>query len=212
MYSCPKRTWDKFLCDIAGAEKQVLLENYMFEDGRAADAVCDAVKSASSRGAEVRVMTDWAGSELSQTGKQKLIEAGAQFKTFNPPNKRWIGSMVDKCSFFLDRLRDGQPIHNKLVQAIRRSSLMQRGASPFHRTHRRITVVDQDVGWVGGMAVADAWWHGEPKDATKLIHGSYKARDTMLRVENNPVSFDSVVEHCIASCALILAVRLWPSS
>eukprot|EP00656_Telonema_subtile_P028242 TRINITY_DN3058_c0_g2_i2.p1 TRINITY_DN3058_c0_g2~~TRINITY_DN3058_c0_g2_i2.p1 ORF type:complete len:279 (+),score=71.11 TRINITY_DN3058_c0_g2_i2:337-1173(+) len=61
------------------------------------------------------------------------------------------------------------------------------GHSVFHRTHRRITVVDEDVGWVGGMAVADAWWHGEPKCSKTLIHGSYKVRDTMLRIEKNPV-------------------------
>ncbi|MBL7007510.1 MAG: phosphatidylserine/phosphatidylglycerophosphate/cardiolipin synthase family protein [Planctomycetes bacterium] len=55
---------------------------------------------------------------------------------------------------------------------------MMRPVRAFPRTHRRIVVVDDLVGWTGGLAFDDQWWPEEGREA---------ARDTMARFEGEAV-------------------------
>ncbi len=55
---------------------------------------------------------------------------------------------------------------------------MLRPTRAIPRTHRRIVVVDREVGWVGGLAFDDQWWPAEGVEA---------ARDTMARFQGAAV-------------------------
>lgn len=48
-----------------------------------------------------------------------------------------------------------------------------------HRTHRELLVVDGLVGFIGGAGIGDHWYTG--------VHGHPAWRDTMVRVEGEPV-------------------------
>lgn len=49
-----------------------------------------------------------------------------------------------------------------------------------HRTHRELLIVDGLVGFIGGAGIGDHWYTG--------IHGHAPWRDTMMRVEGDPVA------------------------
>jgi cardiolipin synthase A/B len=49
-----------------------------------------------------------------------------------------------------------------------------------HRTHRELLIVDGQIGFIGGAGIADQWFRG--------AHGQPRWRDTMVRVEGEPVT------------------------
>jgi cardiolipin synthase A/B len=78
-------TWDRLLTDLKSARKRLWIENYILEDGEAADAVCAALKVATENGAKVRMMLDAVGSHrMSAAMKQRLVGAGVELKLYNP--------------------------------------------------------------------------------------------------------------------------------
>ncbi len=60
----------------------------------------------------------------------------------------------------------------KYYNPARFCDLFTRGAMALPRTHRRLILCDNKVGWIGGVAIDDQWWPSS-QQAT--------ARDTMLR-------------------------------
>lgn len=94
-YSEARLTWKQMLEDAASAEKRLWIENYILEDGEAAEALLEAVKSARARGAEVRIQLDDFGSMyLSREFEKRLQDTGAQLKRYNPVQwlkLPWVG-------------------------------------------------------------------------------------------------------------------------
>lgn len=77
------------LASIEGARKSVDLEIYIFEDGELGRRFVAALAAAARRGVRVRVLVDTFGSfELPNDYFQPLVEAGAEFRWFNPPELR----------------------------------------------------------------------------------------------------------------------------
>ncbi len=143
-FAAPGPTWKRLLEDLARAERRLLVENYIFEDGKAGEAVLERLIAAAERGLDVRVLVDAVGSlGFGLHSAERLREAGGQLHFFNP---------------------------------IRLHRLMRLGhlGRLLQRTHRRIVVVDEKTGWVGGLAFADDWW---PQD-----DGTASVRETMLRL------------------------------
>lgn len=78
-------TWRRMLADAAGATRRLWIENYILEDGQAAEALLEAIATAHANGAEVRVLLDDFGSMyLSKQFEQRLRETGAELKRYNP--------------------------------------------------------------------------------------------------------------------------------
>lgn len=103
---------------IDAARHEVLFETYIFAEDETGTTVRDALVRAARRGVKVRVLVDWFGTghrPCSRLGPA-LIEAGAQYRVFNPWCRRGIA-----------------------------------------RSHRKITVIDRDVAFVGGININDDW-------------------------------------------------------
>jgi len=78
LHTEPGPTWERLLADIAAAQDEVLIENYILVDGEAADALIDALTEARDRGASIRLLIDGAGSyQMSTKLRQRLQDVGA---------------------------------------------------------------------------------------------------------------------------------------
>jgi len=130
-FAAPEPTWKRLLDDLSGARGRILIENYIFEDGVAGEAVLERLIAAAERGLDVRVHVDAVGSlGLGARSVERLRGAGGQLRFFNPIR-----------------------LH-RLIRLGHLGRLLQ-------RTHRRIVVVDRKAGWVGGLAFSDDWWPRE---------------------------------------------------
>ncbi len=130
LHSSPEATWQRLLEDLASARREVVLENFIFRAGIAADAVIDSLRRAAANGAKVRILADAFGSGSPDPAMEgRLKEAGITIRWWNPL-RFWN----------------------------RESSLPKR--RQITRTHRRIMVADGKIGWVGGLAIRDSWWPG----------------------------------------------------
>lgn len=89
------QTWERMLADAASATRRLWIENYILEDGQAADALLAAIQAARANGAEVRVLLDDFGSMyLSRDFEERLKETGAELKRYNPVQwlkMPWVG-------------------------------------------------------------------------------------------------------------------------
>ena len=90
-----RTTWERMLADAAGARKRLWIENYILEDGEAAEALLRAIQAARANGAEVRVLLDDFGSMyLSDDFIERLADSGAILKRYNPVQwlkMPWVG-------------------------------------------------------------------------------------------------------------------------
>ncbi len=117
---------------IEAARREVLLQSYMVEDGRVADAFAAALIGAARRGARVRVLVDalYARHHLGPL-RNPVLEAldaveGIEVRAVDPPLR---GEELDPLRF---KARD----------------------------HRKLLVVDGEVAFVGGRNVGDAYYVG----------------------------------------------------
>lgn len=138
-----ERTWERMLEDLRSAKRRILFENYILRDGIACEQVLEALLEAAGRGVRVRVLADAFGS-MDLSGRSQA------------------------------RMREAG-VELRFFNPIRLQALLGGGSLGrlLQRTHRRIVVVDDRAGWVGGLAVDDQW-HPEGEGPT--------ARDTMLRL------------------------------
>ncbi|MCY1340293.1 putative cardiolipin synthase YwiE [compost metagenome] len=82
------RFFPAMLARIAAAEREVLLELYLIEDGRCSEVLIEALAAAAARGVEVRCLFDDFGSlGLGRALRQRLEQAGVQLRWYNP--LRW---------------------------------------------------------------------------------------------------------------------------
>src|SRR5690606_13570146 len=76
------------LADIAAAERLVLLELYLVEDGHCSAALVEALCVAAARGVRVCCLFDAFGClRFGQASRQRLAAAGVQLRLYNP--LRW---------------------------------------------------------------------------------------------------------------------------
>ena len=76
-----------WLAAIRGAERRVLLENYIVRDDEIGTAFRDALTDRARAGVHVTVVVDWLGC-LGQSGRRfwaPLLAAGGQVRIYNPP-------------------------------------------------------------------------------------------------------------------------------
>jgi phosphatidylserine/phosphatidylglycerophosphate/cardiolipin synthase-like enzyme len=80
----PARTWQRLLDDIAGARREVLLENYIVLEGLASDALLEALSRAKSAGARILVHADGAGSFLMSARLRRRLEELGELRIYHP--------------------------------------------------------------------------------------------------------------------------------
>src|SRR5438046_8844963 len=78
---------------IHNAKHSVALESYIFRSDEVGHRFSDALRGASARGAQVRVITDWIGARgTSHKFLNELRKHGVDVRVFNPPGLRpWLG-------------------------------------------------------------------------------------------------------------------------
>lgn len=80
-------TFDNWLEAIAGAERWVHLENYIFENDGVGRRFADTLSSKAREGVAVRVLYDWFGSsDVPRSFWDGLRQAGAEVRAVNPPS------------------------------------------------------------------------------------------------------------------------------
>jgi cardiolipin synthase len=76
---------DEMLAAIAGAQRSIRLETFIFRAGEVGDTFRDALIAAQARGVRVRVMCDALGSiKLLTSYWDGLVASGGEFRWFNP--------------------------------------------------------------------------------------------------------------------------------
>jgi cardiolipin synthase A/B len=127
-----------FLETIAGAQRTVNLETYVYWQGEIASAVADALCERARAGVEVNVVLDALGAaKMDRRLVNHLRRAGVCVALFRKP-------------------------HGYALRQINK------------RTHRKLLVVDGDVGMIGGVGIAEEWT-GNAQDPDHW-------RDTHVRV------------------------------
>jgi phosphatidylserine/phosphatidylglycerophosphate/cardiolipin synthase-like enzyme len=95
LHTDARATWPRMFADAARAKKRLWIENYILEDGEAAEALLKAVQQARANGAEVRLLFDDFGSMfLSREFEERLEATGAEFRRYNPVHwlkMPWVG-------------------------------------------------------------------------------------------------------------------------
>ena len=90
--------YEAWLAAIAGAQRMVLLENYIIRDDRIGRAFRDALVERARRGVAVCVIRDWLGC-LGQSGRafwDPLLQAGGQVRVYAPPQLTRPLSMLSR--------------------------------------------------------------------------------------------------------------------
>ncbi len=136
--------YEAILEAVRGATHHVHLEYYIFEDGRFARELSDALVERSHAGVAVRLLVDGFGGSIPRALSRRLRGAGIALAEFNP--------------IALSRFRP---------------SLLN------FRTHRKIVVVDGEIGFTGGMNVSDS--HDD------RVRGAEAFRDTHVRIRGDAV-------------------------
>jgi cardiolipin synthase len=90
------QTFPAWLEAIAGASRQVDLENYILQEDAIGQQFADALISAARRGVQCRVIYDWLGCLTRSSAKfwKQFAGSGVQLQCYNPPHisdpLRWI--------------------------------------------------------------------------------------------------------------------------
>ena len=131
---------------ITSADTSIEMTTYIYWTGDIAQRFAHALAERATAGVEVRVLVDWVGGRLMSRDLIRMMdEAGVQFAWFRPPSR------VARALLNLDEGLVGQ-----------------------HRTHRKVLICDGQVGFTGGVGIAEEW--------TGDARGPEEWRDTHVRV------------------------------
>lgn len=119
---------------IGTARIEVLLESYIFENDAVGAAVCEALLLAARRGVRVCLLLDGFGAaDFPMQWRENLSQAGARVLFFRPYKYRWALYSWHSWTWGRYKLR---------------------------RLHRKITTIDGQIAFVGGINIIDDWDSG----------------------------------------------------
>lgn len=129
--------FEDLLSDIDAAKQTINIETFIFSSDFLADRVATHLTDAAKRGVIVRVMVDGMGALFSNAKfAQQMLQAGVIIKIFHPaPWRVWQWGYSAHVSRFLLA---------KLFMFIAKSN---------YRDHRKITVIDNDIAWIGSINI-----------------------------------------------------------
>lgn len=151
----------------AKATSDIDFETYIFDDDETGRAVTHELTRAASRGVRVRLLVDGIGaSGWWQTRGLELQREGLDVRVYHPllSAQLWRRLMID-----LNIIRPERKPKRSLV--LRRLN---------RRNHRKVSIVDGSVGFVGSVNVTDCH--------SKTFSGESFWRDTCVRLEGPGVS------------------------
>ena len=122
-YTITEKVWQAMLEVIKGAQYSIYLETYIFEDDLTSRNLIDVLKEKSQQGVVVKIIIDSIGSFWFRSKTIKELEASGIEILFFSPLIAWRNP----------------------YRLIRNSW--------FYRTHRKILVVDEEIGFLGGVNI-----------------------------------------------------------
>ncbi len=138
------RIFAAMLKAIAGANKSINFETYIYWGGTIGNEFAQALSERARAGVKVHVLLDWIGSaKLDKQEVETMKGAGVEVERFHKPHWTQLAYLNN-------------------------------------RTHRKILVVDGEVGFTGGVGIADKW-RGDAQDKDHW-------RDTHFRVRGPVVA------------------------
>jgi len=163
-------TYTSVLRDIDNAQRSIVIDMYLWELDYTGTKVLDAVRAAAARGVQVVVLVD-------QFGSPGLCMSLSRLTGDLPPNARVEAHVFNPVLDWPWRMRAWSTVTS----------------SPFFRNHRKIIVIDNEIGYVGGMNIAD-------DHTPESFGGNGLFRDTHARVTG------PAVQHLAAVAADTLAI------
>ncbi len=154
--------YESLFADWARATRTIDFEIYIFDDDQIGSEVVRELSKAADRGVRVRLMVDGIGaSGWWQTRGVELNREGLEVRVYHPllTTQLWRRLMID-----LHLIRPERKPKRSLV--LRRLN---------RRNHRKVSIVDGQVGFVGSINVTNCH--------LKRINGDKSWRDTCARVE-----------------------------
>lgn len=119
---------------IGAARCEVLLETYIFENDAVGAAVCEALVQTARRGVRVCLLLDGFGAAaFPRQWREELSQAGARALFFRPHKYRWALYSWHSWTWGRYKLR---------------------------RLHRKISTIDGQIAFVGGINIIDDWDSG----------------------------------------------------
>ena len=146
----------RMLDDIRAASSSVHVNQFGFRPGLVGDMFADALIAKAAEGVPVRVIVDRRGSDPERAGRalyERLVSGGVQV---------WVVRAMQV------RARCGQ----LGAGGVNRWNLGALG----HVDHRKLTVVDGRVGWVGGAGIEDHFQDGRFHDLFVRVTGPVVAQ------------------------------------
>ena len=148
--------YPRMLEDIAAAESSVHINQFGFRPGAVGDSFAEALVRKASEGVPVRLVVDRQGSDP-ERGSRALYD-------------RLTAAGIDVCVVRATRLR--APVGPLGRDGETRWNLAGLG----HIDHRKLTVVDGRIGWVGGAGIEDHFQDGRFHDVFLRVEGPVVAQ------------------------------------
>ncbi|MEN8185874.1 MAG: cardiolipin synthase [Bacteroidota bacterium] len=139
--------------ELNKAEKKIHMEYYIIDDDVIGLEIINVLCEKAGEGIKVKLIYDDVGSSISKKSKQKLKEAGVEFKPYMPV---FFSRFAHKANY---------------------------------RDHRKIVVIDDKVGFLGGINVSDKYINSEKsqlywRDTHVMIKGEAVIGLQMLFIDN----------------------------
>ncbi len=148
--------YPSMLEDIRSASSSVHINQFGFRPGRIGDAFAEALVAKAAEGVPVRLLVDRNGTDPERSSKElfdRLVAAGIQV-----------------CTVRATRLRaPAGPLGGDGPDGWNFGAL-------GHIDHRKVTIVDGRIGWVGGAGVADHFQDGRFHDLFVRVEGPVVAQ------------------------------------
>src|SRR3989344_8687832 len=122
-YTITEKAWQAMLEAIKGAQRSIYLETYIFEDDLTSRRFLDVLNEKSRQGIVVKIIIDSIGSFWFRSKTKKELEKSGVEVLFFSPLIAWRNPYYLIRKFW------------------------------FYRTHRKILVVDEEIGFLGGVNI-----------------------------------------------------------
>ncbi len=145
---------------LQGAKHTIELQTYIFTDDSTGRSIARLLMERARAGVEVRVLLDGFDKSVGRSLKAKLRKAGVELIVSHGWGESFVGSVKNVGKSFVSVIR----------KLLGRKSKPREKRGLFNHDHRKITVVDSEVAFIGGMNIAGEYEH-EWHDVSSRIKG-----------------------------------------
>jgi cardiolipin synthase len=145
---------------LQSAKHSIELQTYIFTDDSTGRSVARLLMEKARAGVKVRMLLDGFDRSLGRSLKAKLREAGVELIVSHRWGGNFVGSAKNIGKSFLSVLRR---LFGKKPKPREKRGL-------FNHDHRKITVIDSEVAFIGGMNIAAEYEH-EWHDVSSKVKG-----------------------------------------